>query len=155
MIKYKMTNDIAFELGAFNYPCFYDWAIRKDTDDFEYENFFVWNGEYGHLDESKFETLEHKFYYIKGRLSSYSVGIEDDKITVVYANSIKSRDRFIKWMNELLMFDFGKNESWSIEKTDGDIHTVPSTPGLILKADKEIINYYTNGEKMKFLMLKG
>ena len=144
-----MTNDIAFNLGAFNYPSFYDWAIMGC--DNKYVDFFEWDNGYGALDESKFETLEHKYYYIKGRLSSYSVGIKDDSITVVYANSIISRDRFVKWLRELLIFKFGKDatwcghEMWRIETTDG-FHTTPCTPRLVFKADKEVIEYFKGGD---------
>jgi len=155
MIKYQMDNDIAFDLGAFNYPSFCDmagWIPNKEP--FDYAHFFKWEPPlhsgsawifHGYLDESKFETLEHKYYYIKGRLSSYSVGIKDDSITVVYANSIGSRDRFVKWAKELIMFKFGKGAVYSIETTDG-ADTIPCTPSLVLKASKEIIEYFKGGD---------
>ena len=148
-----MTNDIAFDLGAFNYPCFYDMAVWiPNKESFKYVNFFEWSAPvysnlnwtfYGDLNERKFETLEHKHYYIKGRLSSYSVHIKDDSITVFYANSVESRNRFVKWAHELLIVNFGENEKWSIKKMDGGNTVVPNTPGLILNANKEIINYFT------------
>lgn len=154
MIKYKMDNGIAFDLGAFNYQCFCDtaaWIPNKEP--FDYAHFFEWRPPlyhdvwvfHGHLDESKFETLEHKYYYIKGRLSSYSVGIKDDSITVYYANSIKSRDRFVKWAKELIIFKFGKDAVYSIETEDG-LDTMPYTPSLVLKAGKEIIEYFKGGD---------
>ena len=148
-----MDNDVAFDLGAFNYPCMYDmatWIPNKEP--FDYAHFFKWAAPlysgsawifHGHLDEGKFEILEHKYYYIKGRLSSYSVTIKNDSITVYYANSIKSRDRFVKWAKELIIFEFGKHAVWSIETDDGPDTMIPLTPSLVLRADKEIIEYLT------------
>jgi dUTP pyrophosphatase len=154
-MEYEMNNNIAFDLGAFNYPCMWDNAVWiSNKENFKYIYFFEWGSPcysgsdwmfYGRLDGKKFKTLEHKHYYIKGRLSSYSVGIEDESITVYYANSIRSRDIFVKFISELIVHNFGKDMNWHIDTTDG-INTVPCTPGLILKADKEIIKWILNGE---------
>jgi len=80
-----------------------------------------------------------------GRLSSYSVGIKDDSITVTYANSIGSRDRFVKWAKELITFKFGKDAAYNIETEDG-ADTTPCTPSLVLRAGKEIIEYFKGGD---------
>ena len=147
-----LTNDIAFNLGAFNYKSFCDRAEWvPNIEKFEYMYFFNWEvGNTcekniiftGKLKEECFKTIEHKHFYIKGRLSSYSVSIKDNIITIFYANSIESRDRFVKWVNELLLSNFGedKKNRWNIKTEDG-MTTIPCTPSFILKADKEIINY--------------
>jgi hypothetical protein len=151
-IEYEMTNTIAFDLGAFNYPCFYDLAHKTD---FKYKSFFKFDnyGDLGELDEKRFKTLKHKHYYIKGRLSSYSVGIKNNSISIGYANSIKSRDRFVKWVRELLVSKFiqglmfGNYPLWSIKIEDGH-NTIPCTPSLILTADKEVIDFIVNGNSI-------
>ena len=147
-----LTNDIAYDHGAFNYKSFYDWAEWvPNREKFKYVHFFDWSLECmcgqsfifnGKLKEECFKTIEHKLFYIKGRLSSYSVSIEDSTITIFYANSKESRDKFVKWVNELLLFNFGKNQKdrWTI-KTEDSMLTIPCTPSLVLKADEEIINY--------------
>ena len=149
-MEYEMTKAIAFDLGAFKYPCMWDKAIWiPNKENFEYVYFFNWSHPsysspgwvfYGILDEKKFETLEHKHCYIKGRLSSYSVGIEDGCIIVAYANSIRARDTFVAWVTELIVHKFGYNANWDIETKDG-MNTMPCTPRLTLKADKEIIKW--------------
>lgn len=148
-IEYEMTNVIAFDLGAFKYPCFYDFAYKTN---FKYKHFFKFDNysNLGELNEEKFKTLEHKHCYIKGRLSSYSVGIKNNSIGIGYANSIKSRDRFVKWVRELLVSKFiqgpmlGNYPFWSIKIEDG-YNTMPCTPSLILTADKEVIDFIVNG----------
>ncbi len=144
----KMTNEIAFDLGAFNYPCFYDKAVFKEG--FKYVDFFDWSvpdsdelkdSDLGELKEEKFEMLEYKYYYIKGRLISYSVIREEDKISVYYANSFNSRDRFVKWIKELIENRFGQSKKWYITTSDAG-KTIPATPSVTLEADKDIIKYF-------------
>ncbi len=137
----KMTNEIALDLGAFNYPCFYDTAVF--IEDFKYVDFFDWSTfDLGELKEDKFETLEHKYYYVKGRLSSYSVNIEENEISIYYANSFASRDRFVMWAKELIKARFEESKEWCITTSDGG-KTIPTTPSLALKAGGEIIKYFT------------
>lgn len=151
---YEMDNAIAFDLGAFNYPCMWDNAVwTPNREDFKYAYFFNWGTPLesnsvwtfdGHLNEEKFKTLEHKHCYIKGRLSSYSVDIKDDSITVAYANSIRSRDIFVKWVTELIANKFGDKANWDINTEDG-VNTIPCTPRLVLDADREIIEWILTG----------
>jgi hypothetical protein len=150
-----MTEEIAYNIGAFKYPSFYDsasWALKAYTV-FEYVNFFVWGyGGYatapfesqilhGRLREEMFTDLSHKFNYIIGRLSSYSVGIEKNRISVVYANSIKSRDRFAKWLDEILTVKYGKI-GWVIKKIESGC-TCPLAPGLTVEGDEDILRSLT------------
>lgn len=156
---HEMTDEIAFKLGEFNFPRFYDMAMwQPNIEDFEYAYFFNWSagmglfcflGEgnphsfTGHLNESKFETLNHKLKYIQGRLSSYSVTITDTSIHIGYANSHKSRDRVAKWLDEILKDKFGGQKTWLITTSDGLKTTIPLTPSVQISSDKEVIDYIT------------
>lgn len=155
-----MTNEIAFELGRFNFPCFYDIVIwSPNVKDFEYANFFRWKsgmGLYckieddykhtfcGYLDEEKFKTLEHKLKYIQGRLSSYSVKLQDNYIHIGYANSYESRNRVVKWAHEILKKKFGGLKTWEIKTGEHGL-TTPGTPYLEIFGDSELIAFIKEG----------
>ena len=143
-----LTEEIAFNLGAFKYPCFYDMAHLNE--EFECKEFFkpvsaecflynvnIETGErvkdiLGELDDTYFNSHSLKLAYLKGALSKNG-SIKDNRIKIQYANSYKSRDRFAKWFGEIMSgysFAMKLYEWW---------RTVPGTPGIEIKAEEKII----------------
>lgn len=154
----QMTNEIAFRLGKGEGQKFYDSAMwRPNLEDFPLCHFFDWkltSLSFGSLDgkdwdihlngtlkPEKFETIEHKLHYLRGRLSSYSVIIIPDSLSISYANSYASRDLWAKWAREVIENHFGWGRK-TFEIITGELcGTVPGSPYVILKADKEIIDF--------------
>lgn len=126
-----MTEEIAYKLGEFNFPSFYQNAIWKpNKETFPLASFFNWglsggwpckrktdgSGEYeedwtnislsGGLKLSEIKTIGQKLAYIKGRLKSYSVTIEPTKIRVLYANSHNFRDFFAQCAHDVISDKF-------------------------------------------------
>src|SRR3990167_6589713 len=117
-IIFKMTDEIAYKLGKFDFPSFYSfvrWYPNKEP--FPLAHFFTWglgmgwpvdtsdnnhNTNWssislsGKLKTELFTEISHKLNYIRGRLSSYSVKIEETKIYVCWANSYDIRDFFVE-----------------------------------------------------------
>jgi len=155
-----MTNEIAFNIGAFKYPSFYDYAVRYEHDlDFEYINFFNWSNNttagylYGSLKEEMFLDIEHKHHYLQGTISIYGHRESNNVISVTYANSFSSRDRFVKWALEIIrdkFFEFNmynKLLNYKIIIFDGPSTMIPSVPGLIIGANDDVIKYLLGKEK--------
>lgn len=182
---YTMTDEIAYKLGKFDFPSFYQiamWKVNKEP--FELAHFFDWRipggmggwackqeGETyvtdwenvqagGYLKLEEIKEISHKLAYIRGRLDSYSVKIEKDKISVHYANSHNFRDFLAQCFEDVIQDKFmllpKKDGAWGREFNQNcpkykvmkneRIGTIPCTPSVTLEADKEIINYITGKE---------
>ena len=175
-----MTDEIAFQLGKFDFPHFYQQAIwRLNKEPFPLFRFFDWrfpggfggtpcnyvDGEClpdwenmtigGTLKTDEIKEIAHKLAYIRGRLQSYSVSIERNKISVHYANSHSFRDFMAQCLNDVIFDKFvllpsedggmsrkfsDKRYKYSIIKSETH-GTIPCTPCVILEADEEIIKY--------------
>jgi hypothetical protein len=96
----------------------------------------------GSLDESKFETIEQKLAYLRGRLTNYSVKKEPNSIYVCYANSYGSRDRFAKWTKDVIYDKFSFTQS--VKVTTGETTlSCPGTPWVELEAHEDVVKYIT------------
>lgn len=176
-----MTDEIAYQLGKFNdFPTFYSYAVwRPNKQPFPLYRFFTWGLSwggvplknnnlsetdwenvtlYGSLKTSEIKTISQKLAYIRGRLQSYSVKIDENQIWICYANSYDFRDFIVDCFNDVLNDKFlldkiGDNgelirnftpkdtiPKWTIEKSE-TVGTIPGTPQITLKADKEVIDY--------------
>ncbi|MEK6878447.1 MAG: hypothetical protein AABY22_02505 [Nanoarchaeota archaeon] len=171
-----MTEETAYKLGKLDFPCFYSQVLWKmNREPFELANFFEWNmgmgwpckksdkGEYitdweniylhGSLKINEFKEIKHKLAYIRGRLNSYSVNIQNNTIKITYANSYNLRDFLTKCLEDVIMDKFvllpeengvrkfsDKIPKYTITKSE-IIGTIPGTPSVELIADKEIIDY--------------
>ena len=180
---FTMTDDIAYKLGKFDFPHFYQiamWKVNKEP--FELAYFFEWTlpgglsgwpckrvgEEYvtdweniqagGDLKLDLIKDISHKLAYIRGRLDSYSVRIEENEISVHYANSHNFRDFLAQCFHDVIMDKF-----ILLPKTDGELGrvfnkdapefsiekfevygTIPSSPSVKLKTTPEVIKYITN-----------
>ncbi len=160
-IIYSMTDEVAFELGKFDFPCFYEHALwRVNIDPFPLYHFFKWKmgwgipvsgGEEskvlwdeikleGMLDLTKFTDISHKLAYVRGRLNSYSVSSTETTLSVGWANSYRIRDFFVECLEDSLKVNFGLATKWTIEKGEGKC-TIPGTPYAKLTADKHVIDF--------------
>lgn len=158
---YKMTNDIALEIGRGDFPSFYDSPTWKpNVEHFKYVIFFDWgapnlggtqnsNKEIewcwhfnGSLKESSF-NLEQKRHYIRGVLSSYAGRVAEGCLSFSFANSFPTRDRIAKWADEILKDKFGGQKTWLIEKSERTT-TMPAIANLEIKGDDEIITYLSS-----------
>lgn len=126
-LVYEMTEEIAFELGKFDFPSFYQialWKINKEP--FPLAHFFSWtvpggmgwpckqlsDGSYetdwenltvgGRLKTEHINSIPLKLAYVRGRLQSYSVTVTDKTIKVYYANSYEFRDFFAQCLRDIL-----------------------------------------------------
>lgn len=184
-IEYIMTDEIAFKLGKFDFKSFYQFATWKlNKEPFPLLHFFDWSfpgglggtpckqvaGEYvtdwenmtigGVLKTEMIKDISHKLNYIRGRLTSYSVVIEKNKIYVGYANSYAFRDFLAQCLDDVIMDkfillpqregQFGRSfannaPKYKITKSE-TFGTCPATPYLELEADEEIVKYIV-GEK--------
>lgn len=165
----EMTNDIAYEFGNFKFPCSYDIASwEPNKHDFKYVYFFRWEnpseyatvnieGKYicswvfqGHLDESKFTSLEHKRHYIRGIISSYACSysyVGDSGSTLIsgcFANSFATRDRVVKWIKEILENKF-EDKNWEIKYWD-ETNSLPGLARFELLSNAEILEYLLSEE---------
>lgn len=169
-----MTDEVAFQLGKFDFPHFYhlaQWKLNKEP--FPLFRFFDWhfpgglggtpckkiNGpdgeEYvvdwesmtigGMLKLDTIKDISHKLNYIRGRLTSYSVKVGKNKITICYANSHAFRDFTAKCLAEVILDKFNvifPDPSLHYKITCGEtIGTIPATPYVELEASEEIIKY--------------
>ena len=148
---------IHYRIGKGEFDKFYDTPFIKEGEHLYVVEFYNWepssfgfldkNGEKikslgaGTLIESKFDTDTKKLDYIRGRLDSYSVTIKDDFISVSWANSKGSMDRFTKWVMDVLRNKFGLAH-YSIETKT--LHTyIPNVNIFEIKANEEIIQFLT------------
>lgn len=158
----EMTDKIAFALGEFNFPSFYSSVMwYGELDDFPLHPYFDLNtndahdpryGEKsftGRLKTEMIQDTSHKLAYIRGRLRSYSVFIERDKIKVSYANSKDLMDFFTECLYEVIMSKFFNRSntiesmfSFSLEKRE-TFMTAPKCFTVVLTASPDIIRYIT------------
>lgn len=128
MMPYTMTDEIAYKLGALDFPHFYQsvrWKLNKEP--FELCHFFEWSfpsgtpckkvGDdyvtdwdsfalHGDVKLDLIKDISHKLAYIRGRLSSYSVQITSTSIYVGYANSHNLRDFLAQCFHDVLFDRF-------------------------------------------------
>lgn len=153
-----MTDKVAFDLGKFDFPHFYQdviWRINKEP--FPYIHFFNWGlpcgtpckNDYstdwenfslkGGLKTNMFTDISHKLAYIRGRLTSYSVNITENSISVCWANSHNLRDFFAKCLTEIVLDKFTYIK-YELTKDNGLMMT-PATPEINFISSKEVIDY--------------
>lgn len=125
-----MTDEIAFEIGRWNFPSFYScirWKINRESCKYYY--FFDWSlgwglpckdlegtGKYitdwenielwGTLKTEKFKKISHKLSFVKGSLQSYAGHINKDRIVFAYANSYDLRDFIAKCLEDVIKDEF-------------------------------------------------
>lgn len=166
----EMTEDVAFKLGQFDFPSFYSYATwRVNREEFPLFKFFKWgspkpswqdcDGDFnwtngftlmGALDFNQIKTIPQKLAYIRGRLTSYSVAISENKIHVSYANSTDLRDFFSQCLEDVLADRYWKDllngkftsEEYTVN-TKENKSTFPAALEVELVATKEIIDYIT------------
>lgn len=164
-----MTDEVAYKLGKFDFPSFYNivlWRVNKEP--FELAPFFKWelpgmgvgckfiNGEWvtdwesiaasGYLKLEEIKEISHKLAYIRGRLDNYSISISKNEISVHYANSYNFRDFLAQCFEDVIKYKFKKDYfnqpplHYYIKKGE-NIGTIPGTPSVTLLASEEIIKY--------------
>lgn len=161
-IKHSMTDDIAFELGQFNFKRFYShviWNINREP--FPLYYFFNWKVGHplggvpiksethevdwdnidasGTLKKECFIEKSHKLSYIRGVISNHNGRtITETSITLCWGNSYDLVDIFVEFCRDIL---FGKS-GFSITKFER-VGTYPGTPKVTIEAKPEIIKYLT------------
>lgn len=154
----KMTNDIAFKLGKFDFPAFYSMVYSVDDD---LNDFFEWQehpfstGRVGCLKKDIFTEISHKLNFVRGRLKGYSVRIEKNKVSISWTNSYDLRDLFATCAYDVLLDlcleppredggrQFKKNPlQYSVIKSE-ILGTIPGTPSVEIIGDEEAIKYLT------------
>lgn len=162
-----ITEEQAFRAGAMDYPhYFYDSPLwRVNLESFEDWEIYTWGAPQlasldggknwsfqiaGQLKDDVFETdrldttNKLKLAYIRGRLSSYSVNVKETGIDVNWANSTESRDRFVRFLKEVLDFyrslKFVAFLPYSII-VGQEINCCPIVNFIKLEANKEIVDY--------------
>lgn len=159
----EMTDEIAFKLGAMDYPSFYGdayWIINREP--FELVKFFNWRlylgtplkqtedgyvvdwenfSLLGHLNTLMFTEFQHRLSYVRGQLSRKEVKITDDTIQIWWANSYNIAE-FTKRCFEAVL----STTNYSISIDEPHRGCIPGCPELTLKtSDKDIIEFLTNG----------
>lgn len=157
----EMTDEVAFDLGKFNFPAFYS-AVSLQSCPSEYKNFFNWEksifsstDKWGYLKQDIFTQISHKLSFIRGRLKGYSVSISENKISIGWANSYDLRDLFANFAYDVLHdlclepaeADGGRRyksnpPNFSVVKSE-TLGTIPGTPSVEVTGDENVIKYLT------------
>lgn len=162
-----MTDEIAFQLGKFDFKAFYSLAMWKvNKEEFPLYYFFNWSPQWGFplkhvndklvpdwenislhgsLKKDSFKEISHKLAYIRGRLSSYSVVITPTTIDVGWANSYDFREIFIECVEAVVKDKFGFSQ-YFISHVSEQRGTIPGTPHFKFTSSEEVIKYLTGSE---------
>lgn len=105
-----MTDQIAFLLGEFNFPCFYSTVTVEDVDSFELSHFFQWTSSWPNLNYKWFGLLKselistpsQKLAYIRGKIKTSKKTNKAGQITITYANSSDFVALIQKYLEEVM-----------------------------------------------------